>query len=64
MVMPFALGGRLESGDVAPEFLGVAVGGGAFQLLDLGAELGGGAFMFRLSRYGSSRYEPAGGRSS
>ena len=52
MVTPFALGGRLGSGDGAPEFLGVDVGGRLFQSLGLGAALGGGTFMFRLSRYG------------
>ena len=52
MTTPFALGGRLGSGDGAPEFLGVDVGGRLFQSLGLGAALGGGTFMFRLSRYG------------
>jgi len=51
MVTPFALGGRLGSGDGAPEFLGVAVGGRSFGPLGLGAAFGGGAFLFRLSRY-------------
>jgi len=68
MFTPFALGGRLGSGDGAPEFLGVAVGGGLLpslgRSLGLGAALGGGAFMFRLSLYRSSRYEFAGGGSS
>ena len=52
MVTLFALGGRLGSGDGAPESLGVAVGSGSFWSLGLGAALGGGAFMFQLSRYG------------
>jgi hypothetical protein len=52
MITPFALGGRLGSGDGAPESVGVDVGGGSFWSLGLGAALGGGAFMFRLSRYG------------
>jgi len=52
MVTPFALGGRLGSGDGALKFLGVAVGRQSFRSLGLGAALGGGAFMFRLSRSG------------
>jgi hypothetical protein len=51
MVTPFSLGGRLGSGDGAPESLGVAAGR-SFRSLGFGAALGGGAFMFRLSRYG------------
>jgi hypothetical protein len=55
MFTPFALGGRLGSGDGVPEFLGVVVGGGLLpslgRSLGLGAALGGGAFMFRLSLY-------------
>ena len=49
MVTPFAVGGRLGSGDGAPESFGVGVGQ-SFPSLGLGAALGGGAFMFRLSR--------------
>jgi hypothetical protein len=49
MLTPFALGGRLGSGNGAPESLGVAVGR-SFQSLGLGAALGGGAFILRLSR--------------
>src|SRR4029077_8427184 len=64
MITPFALGGRLGSGEGAPASLGVAVGGGSFRSLGLGAALGRGAYLFRLSRYGSSRYEPAGGGSA
>ena len=42
MTTPFALGGRLGSGNGAPEFLGVDVGGRSFQSFGLGAALGGG----------------------
>jgi len=53
VIMPFALGGRLGSGDGGAESLGVDAGR-LFQSLGLGAALGGGAFILRLSRYGSS----------
>jgi len=52
VVTPFVLGGRLGSGDGAPESLGVPVGGEPFRSLGLGDVLGGGAFLFRLPRYG------------
>jgi len=52
VVTPFVLGGRLGSGDGAPESLGVAAGGESFRSLGLGVALGGGAFLFRLPRYG------------
>ena len=52
MITPFALGGRLGSGDGALESLGVASGGESFRSLGLGAALGRGAFLFRLSRFG------------
>ena len=52
MVTPFSLGGRLGSGDGAPESLGVAAGGRSFRSLGLGAAPGGGAILFRLPRYG------------
>jgi hypothetical protein len=50
MITPFALGGRLGFGDVAPESRGEAIGGRLFQSLGLGAALGGGTFIRRLSR--------------
>jgi len=57
VIMPFALGGRLGSGDGGAESLGVAAGR-LFQsfrsLGGLGAVVGGGEFILRLSRYGSS----------
>jgi len=52
VVTPFVLGGRLGSGDGAPESLGAPVGGEPFRSLGLGDVLGGGAFLFRLPRYG------------
>jgi hypothetical protein len=54
-VTPFALGGRLGSGDGGTESLGVDAGRlfQSFRLLEgLGAALGGGAFILRLSLYG------------
>lgn len=49
VITPFALGGRLGSGDGGAESLGVDTGR-LFQSLGLGAADGGGAFILRLSR--------------
>lgn len=52
MITPFALGGRLGSGDSALESIGVAAGDESSRSLGFGASLGVGAILFGLSRYG------------